>query len=68
MHFETIAHAGLGEVMSLYPMEINTSGKRLRGKGQTSRGKRYATSPGGRVPGRTVREFRIDMYTLLYLR
>jgi len=51
----------LGEVMSLYPMERNTSGKMLYGKGQTRRGKRYATSPGGRVPGRIVREFGMDM-------
>jgi len=61
VHFKTIAHAGLGEVMSLYPMERNTSGKMLYGKGQTRRGKRYATSPGGRVPGRIVREFGMDM-------
>ena len=51
--------------MSLYPMEINTSGKMLCGKGQTRRGKRYAPSPGRRVPGRIVREFGMDMYTLL---
>ena len=68
MHFKTIARAGLGEVMSLYPMEINTSRKRLCGKGQTSRGKSYATSPRGRVSGGIVREFGMDMYTALYLR